>query len=190
MELHQLVSVLLSVKHLAQPLTPETLYMFLLMGVVVGGFFFSMFLPLFLDGHLGSHKKKMIRLAEEQGKVKPEFDRHWLEGDGGGWLIFAYIVFSLIGIFLIILYSPWLLLPICGLVFWLFWPGIAIALTLHYKSKQRAALKAAPKAPRGYWKELRRKEQRQRKIITILLGVIIVVAIIIAVIAFILQTLP
>ena len=175
---------------LAQPLSPETLYIFLVMGVVVGGFFFSMFLPLFLDGHLGSHKKKMLRLAEEQGKVKPDFDSHWLEGDSGGWLIFAYIVFSLIGIFLLILYAPLLLLPICGLVFWLGWPGIAIALTLRDKGKQRASLKAAPKAPRGYWKEVRRKERRQQKMIAILLITLAVVAIIIAAIALILQTLP
>lgn len=180
-----------SAKHmLAQPPNPETLYMFLLIGVVVGGFFFSLFLPLFLDGHLGSHKKKMIRLAEEQSKVKPDLRGHWLEGDSGGWLIFAYIVFSLIGIFLLILYAPWLLLPICGLVFWLAWPGIAIALTLRDKAKQRAALKAAPKAPRGYWKEVRRKEKRQRKIFAILLIILAVAAILIAVIAIILQTLP
>jgi hypothetical protein len=199
MPLHQLVLVSFvgvvcnlsdSLRYLAQPLSPDTLYMMVLMGVVVGGFFFSLFLPLFLDGHLGSHKKKMLRLAEEQGKVKPDFDGHWLEGDGGWWLIFGYIVFSLIGIFLLIFYAPLLLLPICGVVFWLGWPGIAIALTVRDKGKQRAALKAAPKAPRGYWKEVRRKERRQRKIIAIILIVLMVVAIIIAAIAFVLQTLP
>jgi hypothetical protein len=175
-------------KHLlAQPAGLEAFYLPLTIGVIVGGFFFSMFLPLFCDSHLGSHKKKMIRLAEEQGKVKPDFDTHWMEGDEFWWMHFAYIVFSLIGIFLLVLYLPWLLLPICAFIFWLGYPALLISLTLRDKRKQREALKAAPKAPRGYWKALREKERRRRKIAAIIVIAIVVTLIIVSLLMLVFQ---
>ncbi len=199
-DLHQLLSwLLIGIIHypldsqgmrkhlLAQLPGLDAIYLPLTIGLVVGGFFFSMFLPLFCDSHLGSHKKKMIRLAEKQGKVKPDFDTHWMEGDEFWWMHFGYIVFSLIGIFLLVLYLPWLLLPICVFIFWIGYPVLLISLTLRDKRKQWEALKAAPKAPRGYWKALREKERRRRKIAAIIVIVIVVTLIIVAILMLFFQ---